>query len=219
MGYYYITKIDDLKEIGHYPQTNLKKGYNPRKNGHFQVKSNEFPDFIPNLELVIHSKAIPTDYLDHSSSGRMIISQRMKIIIENHNIPRHHFYPIKVYHNNILLNYYWLHFIVDDFWSFLDTQNSYAEHKTFLDSLKTKVIKKIPIICREQIIKEDDEIPISDILALGHVKMKKGFPKYDLYKIGCLSYNTLISESLRDSLISEGMTGFETKLYDKFEIQ
>lgn len=218
MKYYQITRIDDIKATGHYPQTTLRKGYNPRKNGHFQVKSNEFPDFAPNLELDIHSKAIPTDYLDFSSSfGMIVISQRMKVILENHDIPKHHFYPIKVYHNNILLNYYWLHFIIYDFWRFLDSQSSYAEHKVFVDPLTTKVIRKIPITSSDQIIKEKSKIMVPNILAIGHIKMKKGYPKYDLYQIGCLSYNTLISESLRNTLIKESITGFETKLFDKFE--
>ena len=43
--------------MGHYPQADLKIGYNPRDNGHFTVKQNEFPDFNPKLELEMHPKA------------------------------------------------------------------------------------------------------------------------------------------------------------------
>ena len=50
--YYNIGRSDDLEVIGHYPQTSLKKGYNPSlSDSHWAVKPDSFPNFIPNLEL------------------------------------------------------------------------------------------------------------------------------------------------------------------------
>ncbi|RAJ18685.1 hypothetical protein LX77_03720 [Gelidibacter algens] len=48
--------------------------------------------------------------------------------------------------------------------------------------------------------------------------MKPNFPKYDLYKIECLSGNTIISESLRNLLVKEDITGMQIIPFDKFEI-
>ena len=66
MKYYRINSdYDNLEVIGHYPQTSLKKGYNPSlPDSHWAVEPHSFPNFIPNLELELHKDANATDYLN-----------------------------------------------------------------------------------------------------------------------------------------------------------
>ncbi|WP_024770552.1 hypothetical protein [Aquimarina macrocephali] len=221
MKYYSINNVsDDLEIIGHYPQLALKRGYNPTLSDSYkQVKANNFPDFVPNLELELHPKANPTDFLPRVGPYfGIFVNEKMKDVLENHNLPRHHFYPIKIFKSDIALNYFWLHYIVDDFWNYLDIESSYAELKKMVDPVTYVVDKKIPIQSRDQIIKEDYKQKGTDILAIGQIKMKRGFPKYDLYQVDCLSYNTIISEALKEALLTEGLTGFETKPFDRFEV-
>ncbi|WP_111626043.1 hypothetical protein [Gelidibacter algens] len=154
--FYSISRSDSINEIGHYPQADLKKGYNPRKNGHFMVKPYEFPDFIPNLELELHPKAIPTNYLD-STAGLMngfILDKKFKELISSFMLPKHYFYPIKVFQSNLLLDYYWFHFIVDDFWEFIDTEKSSAEVVYMETPTKIAVEKTIPVLSNDQIIND-----------------------------------------------------------------
>lgn len=90
----------DLKEIGHYPQTSLREGYNPNlPNSIWDIKHNEFPDFILNYELELHKDAIPTNYIEGVSNLGMIVDFKFKTILEKVNLPEHQFYPIKVYLN------------------------------------------------------------------------------------------------------------------------
>ena len=53
MNYYTINTSDDLKVIGHYPQTKLRidKGDNVRVDGYLAMRANNFPDFAPNYKL------------------------------------------------------------------------------------------------------------------------------------------------------------------------
>ncbi len=117
MEYYTINNSDNLKEIGFYPQTDFYKGYNPvLANSIWQVKPDEFPDFKLNYELELNKNAIPTNYLDGTSSPPgIIVDNKLKSIFEKFSLPPHHFYPIKVYHVGKLLDYYCFHFIINDF--------------------------------------------------------------------------------------------------------
>uniref|UniRef100_UPI000555B3CD hypothetical protein n=1 Tax=Aquimarina pacifica TaxID=1296415 RepID=UPI000555B3CD len=126
--YYTISRSHNLKEIGYYPQTSIAKGYNPvLYDGHRNVKVNEFPDFIPNYELDLHSKAKPTSFIHHSVANfGWVINGRLKDIMESYNLLDHHFYKMKLHHNGITLNYFWFHYIVRDFWKYLDKEKSYG---------------------------------------------------------------------------------------------
>ena len=166
--FYSIGRSDDLKEIGYYPQADLRPGYNPRQNGHFMVKHYEFPDFIPNLELDLHPKANATNYLDSTAglTSGFIIDAKFKEILSSFKLPRHHFYPIKVYKDDKLLDYYWFHYIVDDFWQYLDKDKSMAEIVYMEIPTKIGVEKTIPIISRDQILNKEDELPFNKNLRI-----------------------------------------------------
>ncbi|WP_299246095.1 DUF1629 domain-containing protein [uncultured Aquimarina sp.] len=217
--YYLIGRSDDLKIIGHDPQTTLKKGYNPRINGLYQVKHYEFPNFLPELKLELHKDAIPTDYLySMVGFGMMTVSEKMKEVLQNHLLPKHHFYPIEVFHKKKTLKYFWLHFIVDDFWNLLDKENSFGE---IIDSKTWAVKRKVSIESKEQIrkIMYPEEFLVNELLTVGQVTMRKELPKYDLYQMGCINYTSLISEKLKNALLENGITGFEIKPYDKFKVK
>ena len=219
--YYSISRSDDIKEIGYYPQSDLRKGYNPRNNGHFVVKHYEFPDFKPNLELEMHPKASPTNYLDSTAGlvNGFVVDRKLKELLMSFKLPKHHFYPIKVYKQEMLLEYYWFHYIIDDFWKFLDKEKSYAEVVFMETPTKIGIEKNVPIYSREQIIGEKRKLPRGKKnLRISKIVMKKEFPNYDFYEIDCLSYNTIISEKLRDSIIKASLTGMKIKPFDKFII-
>lgn len=221
MNYYIINPSDDLKVIGHYPQTKLRvdEGDNVRVDGYLAVRAYEFPDFTPKYKLILHPRAKPTNFLPKSpASFGLVVDKKLKFILENHKLPKHHFYKIKVYHKDIELEYYWLHFIVNDFWKFIDHNTSYAEYFKYDNPLKVKVLDKIPIINNNQIMEETKKYDYGS-LRIGKVVMKNDFPQYDLYETQCINYITIISETLKHSLEKEGITGMEIKPFDKFELQ
>ncbi len=219
MKYYSITRSDDIKIVGRYPQTNFRKGYNPKLNGCFNVEENTFPDFVPNLELELHPKSLITDYLYVINLPfGIIINEKMKSIFSNFKLPRHHFYKVKVYHKDIILKYYWFHYIIDDFWNFLSKENSYGEVKKMINSVKYIVNKQVKIISKEQIVKEKYQLKGTDLLTVGKISMNKEFPMYDFYRLDCLSYNTVISENLKKALEGNNITGMEITPFERFEV-
>lgn len=217
--FYSIGRSDDLKEIGYYPQADLGPGYNPRQNGHFMVKHYEFPDFIPNLELDLHPKANATNYLDSTAglTSGFIVDAKFKEILSSFKLPRHHFYQIKVFHNEKVLDYYWLHYIVDDFYEFIDKENSYCEVFEIKTPFEMVVQSTFPIISRDQVLNEKKKHKFNRT-RIGRIVMKNNFPKYDLYQTQSINYISLISENLKRIFEEEHITGMEIKPFDKFEI-
>lgn len=215
MKYYKINwDYDNLKIIGHYPQLTLKKGYNPGPpNGHWEVHPHEFPDFVPNLELTLHKKAKATDFLENYVSFGMLINNKFKEILKGFKLPPQAFYPIKVYHKGELIEYYWFHYIVKDFWEWIDKDKSKAvitdNKKNFI------VVKEVNLKLSVKKIRElEDNLPYYQNMKWEKIVFKKGFPKYDVYKTQHIDYIIVISERLLNVLQEAGMTGFEVELFD-----
>lgn len=215
--YYSYSFSNDLKVIGHYPQVSLKKGYNPRlPESHWQVKKDVFPNFCPKLELELHDKAIPTDYLHFSDLNGIIISGKFRKILELHKLPRHRFYHIKVYHHNILLEYYWFHYIIDDFWNSINKKESYAE----IVNINTfpNIEGKIPIISKDQILLDKKKYKTPYHLRVGKIQMISQTKAYDFYEIQGLGYHIVFSEELVLNLRKNEITGLIFSAFEKFNI-
>ncbi|CAL2107153.1 conserved hypothetical protein [Tenacibaculum sp. 190524A02b] len=216
MKYYTIDwDYDNLEVIGYYPQTALKKGYNPSlPESYTNVSPHNFPNFVPNLELEIHNKAIATDYIQKHVNFGMIINQKFKNIIEKFKLPPHAFYPVKVYHKGEVLKYYWFHYIVDDFLNWLDTNNSKAI--IYDDKEEYKVISEVDLkLTLSEIQKINIELPWHQHMKWEKITFKSNFPKYDVYKTQGLDLKNVISENLLFSLLDSKANGFEAKLFDK----
>ena len=110
--YYKISNSIDINEIGNYPQTDLKQGYNPNlTNSIWNIKYNEIPNFILNYELELNKKAIPTKCIQGIDTSGLIVDYKLKKILEKFNLPEKKFFPIKVYQQGNLLEYYDFHFV------------------------------------------------------------------------------------------------------------
>ncbi len=217
-AYFLISPEHNLKQIGYYPQTRIRKGYNPNLDGHWTVPHNDFPDFEPNLELELNSKGKRTDYMDFNDlRNGFLVSKKLKDILLKYELPKHKFYPVKIYHEEELLTYYWFYYIIDDFWESLDNDNSYAEIIN-ADNIG-EIEGKVPIISKEQVFKEEDNFTFPYRLRTGKITLKKGTPKYDFYQIKCLGLQKIFSKALINNLKEENITGFEFRQVDFFEIK
>ncbi len=210
MKYYSISRSDDLKVIGHYPQTLLKDDYNPSlPNGHWNLYPIEFANFELNYELELNSKAIPTNYLDGYDNFGMLVDFKFKSVLEKFNLPPHRFYPIKVYHKGNLLEYYWFHYIID-IWQYTNIELSSA---LIMKKFDFEIEKIIPIPNLKTIEQFEENLSFEQELMLNKLVLKTN---YDVIKIGKVQYlPRLFSEPLLNALQYEGMTGFSARLIDK----
>ena len=216
MKYYSIDwDYDTIEVIGHYPQVTLKKGYNPGPpDGYREVKPHEFPNFIPNLELELHKDAKATAYLEQYVSFGMVINARFKSILQQFKLPPHAFYPIKVYHKGGLLEYFWFHYVVHDFFEWLDKDKSRAVIYDDKDG-NYKIISELDLrISLDEIEKINLALPWQQGLKWEKIVFKADFPKYDVYKTRGLDLKNFISGRLLKALQDAGVNGFTAKPID-----
>ena len=210
MKYYSISwDYDNLEVIGHYPQTSLKKGYNPSlPDSHWAVKPHSFPDFIPNLELELHKDANATDYLHFDDISGIIVSGKFRAVLKKFNLPPHAFYPIKVYHKGELLEYFWFHYIID-IWKYVDLENSSAQiYKKF----EFEIDEIIPIPDLDNIQEYKKSLPRQKELRINKIFFKEEYSRYDVIKIFKIGYfGILFSEQLLNALKEEDIKGFIEK--------
>ena len=216
--FFRISHNHDLNIIGYYPQTDIAKGYNPiSNNGHRNVKRYEFPDFVPNYELELHPKAKATSLLPKvGPSFGLVVDGNFKEILSKHKLPPHHFYKIKVYQKDRILDYYWFHYIVDDFWEFVDKEKSYGEVYSVKRNIYT-IYEKVNIISKDQIIELRRNLVLPKMFSAKTI-MKTTFPNYDLYETE-LTNTMFLSAKLKLAIEEAGLTGMVIKPYDKVEIQ
>src|SRR5690349_8230730 len=76
---------------------------------------NSFPEFTPNLNAFLVQKNTQlTDLLSVSViSGGLLLTKKMKLVLESHNLPSHKFYEAHVDFKGKDHQYYWLHIVCD----------------------------------------------------------------------------------------------------------
>ncbi|CAA0245013.1 conserved hypothetical protein [Tenacibaculum maritimum] len=221
MKYYKIDwDHDNLDVIGNYPQIEFKSDYNIKKNnGIREVKPNKFPDFIPDIELKFHKNAKTTNLIERSSvSFGMYIDNTFKNILEKFKLPKHKYYEIKVYQKDKIYNYYWFHYIIDDFWEWIDKEKSKA---IIIDNKKNfQAVAEVDLNLTEDEMKNlfYYELPYYQNPKWEKIVFKNDFPKYDLYETQSVERTTIISDVLLKSLQKANITGYMVKPYTIIEV-
>jgi len=211
MEYYILKKSTEKNIIGsEYPQIQTMGGTVNRDadDSLYNVYSNKFPDFIPNLNyFIVESKSILTDVLSASMiSFGFIVNDKVKNIFEQHKLPPHKFYPATVQYNaKFYNNYYWF-FFVSDVLNFVD----YDKTSFFItdmigekieDCKETKTANSLTNL--KEVLPDDRDIN-SDLI----IFKKEIIEKYDIFKIGFGDYYTFASKKIADNLINANITGF-----------
>lgn len=217
MKYYTINSSTESNVIGYYPQTNSRLAHNLNTNNSYRnVFWDEFPGFLPDFEIDINSESKPTNFLDRSPLiFGFLIDLDFKNILESHNLPPHRFYPVKVFYKGQLLNYYWFHFIYD-MWQFVNTQKSKIE---WIQKVSGKTIKEFSFDSKEHIKSLKKEVTFEEGMILKEVVFDTNFMNEDIIKITDTFYIPLISEKLKNALTKAGMTGFETREFDRIRFE
>lgn len=206
----------NLNEIGHYPQTSLRKGYNPNlPSSIWNVKYNEFPDFILNYELELHKDAVPTNYIEGISNLGMIVDFKLKIILEKVNLPEHQFYPIKVYQNGKQIEYYYFHF-VNNLLEYVDTKSSTLRIESNINKENHVILPFLSDTSLNTLINYY-LMNIEYNLVPNKIILKDSFPNYDLFNNRPFGVDTIISKNLKKILDENNIQGLEYKIIKYFD--
>lgn len=218
MIYYNIGRTNELDVIGQYPQTKevtSSKYHIDNIDSAVKVNPNYFPDFKPKYGLELLSKSIATDVIDKGSlEFGFIVSEKLKKLLSDFNLPPHKFHSIDVY--NVNTQYYWFQFVTD-FESFFDVENSEVE---IFDIFKQEVTKVITFNSLQEIIELNRKLvlQIGKTMRYKSIRLKRDFPHFDLFEIKGAKNFTLITDTLKRELESQNITGLEYLRYDKINL-
>jgi hypothetical protein len=165
---------------------------------------------------VLNKASIGTDILDNVElTFGLLISDKLKSLIENFNLLPHKFYEIDVL--GTIEKYYWFHYITN-FEMFVDFRKTTIE--IFNSHGGFEVIDTISLVSLDELKKLKEEIYLENGKAIrfGDIILNNGFPKYDLFEESLINYQTIISEKLKNTLVANRITGVEFRNLEKLKL-
>ena len=144
----------------------------------------------------------------------LFIDRKFRDIIEQHKLPPHHYYPIKVYHKEQLLEYFWLHWIVIDFWDIIDYENTLVKRYSYINPANFTIE---PIISKQNLDAFLKKKEIGFDFCFEKLVFRSSL-NYDIYETMGAESKYLISGNLKDALEEQGMTGFEAHPYKPLNV-
>ncbi len=215
MQYYIFKPAAGTPETGQvFPQVQkMKPGYNYKAHNSVHALSREYqklPDYEPDLDyFIVHARANLTDLLSVTVTyGGFLISEKLKSIFEQFNLPTHKFYSAKLKHRKQFYNYYWMHIIcnltdvVDYPRSTFFVYHNFSKNLGYVD-----VSSNEELIQKEQKLKSDNPGKLVPIWA-EKIALTPSFDRsLDLFEIGTFNSDCYISESLKQAIINEKITG------------
>lgn len=224
MQYFILKEACATKETGPvYPQIQKwKPGYDDGKPDSFYSywkasKGGEFPEFEPNMDsLIMHTRAKPTDMVSSGVSLGFVISEKLKSIFQDFQLPPHRYFPAKIIHKKVPLDGYYFMHIISNYIDFVD----YKKTTFFTCGFNNIDPMPIPITSKEDFIKKAEELQDDSFIKKlpyrsihsNHICFNGDFDRnLDLFEIGRFNINFYISEKLKNALTENGITGCNIK--------
>jgi len=190
--------------------------YNYLKKSH---EINDIPIDDPNLKsFVLHRYAKPSDLLSNAIIGGngLFVSNKLKGILQEFDLPPHCFYPSKVlYKKETLDNYFWFFFRPIPI-SNVDFGNStFFVYKSFLyNEGIININSEEDYYAQKKTIKEQN--PGQNItIWSSKVSFKKEFKLKELFTLSAFDSNVYISSKLKERLLEQNITGCKIEETDK----
>ncbi len=230
MAYFILKNASETVETGPvYPQIQkLKPGYDKKKDTSIysflkKSQTNKLLDDIPDLDsFIMHSRAKPTDFISNAITNNygFFVTAKLKEIFEKHFLPLHYFYPAKVIHKSrVLENYFWM-YVISDMTDFIDYANStffiYKRYKSSEEYIT--ISSKSDFLTKERSLKVEYPHVYTAIHA---EKISLKLPtnkRFDLFQIGEFDFDFYISDSLRNALVKNDITGCNIEPTDRIII-
>lgn len=139
-----------------------------------------------------------------------LISEKTKSIFEQHQLCTHRFYPLGLYKRKVKYNYF-LFSIISDYSSNVDYEKSiFVEH----DLLTGEKGDFVLLDSRKKLLQKNNRLQnkkgIQWAIQSEKIVMNENFNKeLDFFNITRLDSATYVSERLKNSIESNGLTGWE----------
>lgn len=214
MEYFIIKPAVDTKETGpEYPQVVFNNPLNINPNPVLIANQPVFGKLPPNdLEFdYFEMNGKKTKLTDVMSSdlcvNGFILSSRMKLLLEEHNLDTHRFYPVKIKRNGEwITNYYYFH-SASNLPQFVDYEKSKFYVGTLLGDVKYELDN---ISSFDDLIKKNILADKGELIEAKYLYLNSSFPFHlDLFRINAFNFSTFISGRLKDKMKEQNITGID----------
>nr|WP_314839376.1 DUF1629 domain-containing protein [uncultured Flavobacterium sp.] len=213
MNYYIIQESGNLKIIGKYPQVqtihnNCHVWDEPKFVEHIHHEKVDFEPITSNA--ILHKKSKQTDLINVNGamgfSGKLLISGKLKTILENNRKSGMQFFKAPIIQNDILINDYWLLNMYEFSNEFVDFNKSTIYYRKY----NPNEIEDFNIIHKKSL--EDFN---------GQIKINTMFDEFYLYSISIkpniiddffqlnFTQKYVVSEKLKKEIEDADCTGIE----------
>jgi hypothetical protein len=210
MNYYILSNSTDEKVVGDIPQVKMAPDYDfDKHNSVRSISRDNFPEFNPDLNFfVMTPKAKLTDVITVSgliSAKGFLINEKVKNILDKHNLVSHKYYQAKLYYKNQAFTYYWWH-VVSDLTPCID----YNQTSFIIKRLFKIEVDNLTIPNAEGLKKTRYEIGALKNLIPNTLVLHETFDKnLDLFIIGGFNDEIFVSEKLKIELEQQKISGIE----------
>ena len=204
---YYTLEESTNKEIGReFPQiqesieTDLDKSV-------YKMPYHKFASFSPDLDhLILHKNSNYTDFLScvYRKVG-FIISERVKNILIQLDLPEHKLYNAKVYKDDNIFKKYWSFVFYENIEENIDfTSTPFFIKESFKEDIPIKIYSK------NDLHNKINELSSLKTVYSTNVILKK-HPSYDIFYLHKGNSKVYISKNFRNLLIEENITGIDIR--------
>jgi hypothetical protein len=210
---YFLETSTDIKEIGAYFQVkSMSEGYDYNTLNSISAMSSlgndEVPSFIPDLEnFVLKPKAKLTDIIStgYASDKGFLISDKARSIFKIYNIDKGIYYPAGVEYKGQKFAYSFLYvasYLIEN--EMIDFPRS-----KFTEKKISEIINNVSFDNFEQMMAYSrKKNPIHEI-GFEKIHLKKEISNLDMFRIGYVDNNIIVSERLKKDLKAQGITGIK----------
>lgn len=217
MNYYLVSNDTNLEKIGAFMQckgipSGDKYDYKwfNQPNSMTRLTNRAYPQDDPDLVFELKEDAFLTDIISPSniSAVGILLNKRTKDLLRKFNLADHKYYPAKVIVNGSQCDYFWLHFVKNDF-SGLDLEKSIFYNSLF----KTDKHKRFKLNSYEDALKRKTPL----YLFMGIEKLvldkKSAFSFNEIFYLPAIE-EIIINEDVLNEFLTQHISGFKYRLVE-----
>jgi len=218
MKYYALRISDDEIPMGKIPQVIDWAGYaHPDgENGFREINASNFLSSSVSLDyLLLDEKAKLTDFLFTYifGGGSFLISKNVVEILQLSNLIKHRYFPISLkQHNHYVFQkeYYWFYFYSD-----LSKHINFSKSTFKIAEWVTKIIDIRKFVSLQSIHEFEKKGKPRHRVFIDRLFIDSKYcTEYDLFVVGGINFDCIITEQLKNKLEEKKITGYEVKEID-----
>ncbi|MDI9862252.1 hypothetical protein [Flectobacillus roseus] len=205
--FYSLSYSTDKSIIGYYPQTKnntLSLLYDFSDEARMILRNDTgVNNPIEKFSITVNKRAKLTDVLDNTflPSG-LVISEKLKLLVENLSLPNHRFNEIDVKYENESYRYFWMRYY-SDLSEYIDFRSSMFQYV----DLEYKKLEDKLIISKEDCLKIVKQASHVRQLRPSQIRLKSNFPNYELFYDNMFHRN-IVSNTFIEIIKKHDITGF-----------